>query len=260
MTPSSVRPYLPHLTDPMMGHPSPQSDVYPGDSASVVEDEVHAFPSLHGPPSSIGGGNHSVAAPPPPVDDGTYVFKFRTPSGRTHRFQARKDDFENLREIVSGKLALDPFFAATGEADPLDYVLAYTDSDGDTVLMTTDSDLIDAVEIAKKAHVDRVVLFCQGGRGWENAKPVVEETPAPVPVLVAPAPVASPPPQPQAAPPAEVHVPPQQIEPNLKEKRQATSAAEDLVMGIPKDMVIPASIGFLGAVIVTVFIASRIWK
>ena len=32
-----------------------------------------------------------------PVDDGTYVFKSRTPSGRTHRFQSRHDDVKHLR-------------------------------------------------------------------------------------------------------------------------------------------------------------------
>ena len=97
------------------------------------------------------------------VDDGTYVFKFRTPSNRTHRFQARHDDVENLREIVAGKLESDPFFsvarAASAAADAAsltpdaetldahDFQILYTDTDGDTVLITTDSDVTDEVSL-----------------------------------------------------------------------------------------------------------------
>ncbi|KAJ3511152.1 hypothetical protein NMY22_g15742 [Coprinellus aureogranulatus] len=120
---------------------SPGSEVHPNDSASVVDDDNV---------SSISYSRKRAGGAPIPVDDGTYVFKFRTPSGRTHRFQSRHDDIEHLREIIAGKLAIDPFFTdlktteGSEHPDPNDFLLAYTDADGDTVLMTSDDDVADA--------------------------------------------------------------------------------------------------------------------
>ncbi|CAL1696470.1 unnamed protein product [Somion occarium] len=233
---------------------SPYSEVHPNDSASVVDDErISALEGYTGRDvgPSIVGGNSVVA--PPPVDDGTYVFKFRTPSGRTHRFQSRHDDVEHLRDIVAGKLATDPFFteyevkdASELPPDPIDFQLSYTDADGDIVLITSDSDVTDAVKIARAASQDRVVLFIQGGKGWSS----VEEK--------------------SKAQAAEVAAAAQQeikevekAESTLEEKVQFAPPApvhvheEEKVAGIPKDMLLPASIGALAAVILGVFTISR---
>ncbi|KAJ8586824.1 CBS-domain-containing protein [Rhizopogon salebrosus TDB-379] len=236
---------------------SPQSEVHPNDSASVVDEEHESV--LEGYPRkrkamipTIAGATSSV-----PVDDGTYVFKFRTPSGRTHRFQARHDSVEMLREIVRGKLATDPFFtefagSSTERPDPEDFTLSYTDADGDTVLITSDTDIADAVKIARSAGLDRVVLYIQGGKYWIDAgaekseakaaevnaaakedEKAVEKTET---VVVVPEPVIAP------TPPPRAYTPPQ----------------EELVMGIPKDLLLPASIGVLAVVIVAVFTISRL--
>ena len=221
-----------------------------------------------------GGDAPSVTGiAPAPADDGTYVFKFRTPSGRTHRFQARNDHVENLREIVAGKLATDPFFTqyrvkdeSDLPPDPMDFQLAYTDEDGDIVLITSDTDVSDSVKCARGSGLDRVVLFIQGGRGWqeimaqrsaqqaaelaaakEEAKTPAPPTPAekvePSPTLVSapqqPTPV---PEKVHFAAPHPVHV------------------EEEKVLGIPKDLLLPASIGALAAVILGVFTISRITR
>ncbi|KAF8922305.1 CBS-domain-containing protein [Mucidula mucida] len=171
----------PSLTSLSRLQHSPQSEVHPNDSASVIDDEP--ISALEGYPRQRGGALPSVAAPLP-ADDGTYVFKFRTPSGRTHRFQARHDDVEHLREVVAGKLATDPFFTDfKGEdgdmrPDPIDFQLLYTDEDGDTVLITSDHDVTDAVKIARAAHSDRVVLFVQGGKGWKETESAESEVKA----------------------------------------------------------------------------------
>jgi hypothetical protein len=243
---------------------SPHSEVHPNDSASVVDEEraseLDGFPPLRGADapgaSSIGGAALSQAAVVP-VDDGTYVFKFRTPGGRTHRFQARNDNVENLRDIVAGKLETDPFFTewkpVVEEAprpDPLDFHLQYTDADGDTVVISSDTDVSDAVKIARDARADRVVLLIQGGKGWDEAgasqgeakakeaaeaavKAVkeVEKTEAALPEGVA------------FAPPAKVHNPP--------------TPADD-ILGVPRDLLLPASIGALAVVIIGIFTISRL--
>jgi hypothetical protein len=189
-----------------------------------------------------------------PVDDGTYVFKFRTPSGRTHRFQARHDSVEMLREIVQGKLATDPFFtefagSPAERPDPEDFTLSYTDADGDTVLITSDTDIADAVKIARSAGSDRVVLFIQGGKHWVEAG--AEKSEAKAAEVNAAAKedekavektedVALP--EPVVTPPTQAHTPPQ----------------GELVMGMPKELLLPASIGALTVVIIAVFTISRL--
>jgi hypothetical protein len=189
-----------------------------------------------------------------PVDDGTYVFKFRTPSGNTHRFQARKDNIENLRDIVGGKLTADSFFtelkptnADDSAPDPVDFQLAYTDADGDTVLMTSDSDVTDAVKIARNAGVDRVVLIVQGGRGWAEAGAGKSEIKA---AAVA------------AAAQKEIKEV-ERSEAALRESAPSNPPAPahpsqvDEFFGIPRDLLLPASIGALAVVIVGVFSISR---
>lgn len=234
----STRSYIPQ---------SPHSEVHPNDSASVVDDDhISGLSPRKGAVPSVAG--------PLPVDDGTYVFKFKTPSGRTHRFQSRHDDVEHLREIVMGKLATDPFFTdfkpindSDIRPDPIDFHLSYTDADGDTVLITSDHDVTDAVRIARSTGSDRVVLYVQGGKGWAEAlevakaksveppaeeKKKVEDVDVDIPPVFVP-PVVPPPPP---APPAPRH---------------------EEVMGIPKDLLLPASIGALAVVIIGVFTISR---
>ncbi|ODN80817.1 hypothetical protein L202_02967 [Cryptococcus amylolentus CBS 6039] len=261
---------------------SPISEIMPNDSASAVDDGA----------SDIGGkrgGAASSVAPPLPVDDGTYVFKFKTPSGRTHRFQARYDSFDLLRDIVAGKLVSDPFFAASSAPegtevhlpDPNVFTLHYNDDEGDLVTMTADGDVEDAVRIARNQKTDRVVLVVDGGKVWEAAAKdlggekavealkaaAVEE--APTPVVATPAAAVDPEEAALVAPTANpateptytseksahpVHAP--QYQDHGRTIR--SSDGQELVAGfLPKDMVLPAAIGFLGVVILGVFIAGK---
>ncbi|KAL1411479.1 hypothetical protein Q8F55_002440 [Vanrija albida] len=236
---------------------SPMSEVMPGDSASAVNEVI----------SDIGtkGGLSSVAAPSLPVDDGTYVFKFKTPSGRTHRFQARHDSYELLHDIVYGKLSTDPFFdtpsdASSTAADPSVFTVSYTDDEGDLVQMTADGDVSDAVRIARSHKTDRVVLFIDGGKNWEDAarstggaKAVealkeVETTPKGVDEAEEKL-------EEKTADPAVV---PTYGNPNVKATKVVGPNGEELLFGVlPKDLALPAAIGFLGVVIAGVFVASR---
>ncbi|KAG8953269.1 hypothetical protein FRC04_002679 [Tulasnella sp. 424] len=254
------RDYLHHAVG------SPFSEVHPNDSASAVGEEPL--------PPSFGANLSNVgkSAAPVPVDDGTYVFKIRTPSGRTHRFQARQDDYGILRDIISGKLESDPFFLedqqkeeegypALIKPDPHDYTLSYIDADGDTVVITQDSDVTDAVKVARAGGSDRVVLLIQGGRGWEKAEKDSEAKAKESAVAAAKEVAqvdavllnddAAPTP-----PPVHVHVkaPPAAPEADLP----LGGITETEVFGIPRDLVLPAALGFLGVVIAGVFIATRV--
>ncbi|KAF9014957.1 hypothetical protein BDQ17DRAFT_1340239 [Cyathus striatus] len=227
---------------------SPMSEVHPNDSASVVDDD-HAS-ALESYTRRTGSAL--------PVDDGTYVFKFKTPSGRTHRFQARHDDVEHLREIVAGKLATDPFFTEYEQVDensvrpdPIDFLLSYTDADGDTVLVTSDHDVTDAVRIARQSGVDRVVLFVQGGKGWDEANAEKQKEKS----------------KEESAAAAVA----KQVEADFEKETSSVPTSQpghatpkpspyqsDDIFGIPKDLLLPASIGALAVVILGVFTISKL--
>lgn len=234
---------------------SPPSDLHPNDSASVMDDDDRA--------SALSGFSRKKGVSIPsgpaliPVDDGTYVFKFRTPSGRTHRFQSRHDDVAHLREIIAGKLSTDPFFTefqpeeeGDSHADHNDFHLSYTDADGDTVLITSDDDVTDAVKIARNAGSDRVVLYIQGGKGWKdvNAEKGEEKTKdAPQPTKVE---------EPEVEKSETTVTLPEKQAPPSPSTTVAPPAPEQ-VFGIPKDLLLPASIGALAVVIIGVFTISR---
>jgi len=248
-----------HIPDPLnssfsLSHiqQSPHSEVHPNDSASVADDA-----SAVGYGHKVVGNIPSITGPAVPIDDGTYVFKFRTPSGNTHRFQARKDNIENLRDIVSGKLTVDSFFTEFKPAnaddpvpDALDFQLAYTDADGDTVLMTSDTDVADAVKIARNVGVDRVVLTVQGGRGWAEAGAGKSEAKAAAAAVAAQVEIKEV--EKTEAAPIEA------IQP--KPPTPAPLPLADEIYGIPRDLLLPASVGALAVVIIGVFTISRLTR
>ncbi|EJD04329.1 CBS-domain-containing protein [Fomitiporia mediterranea MF3/22] len=264
----------PPYPDSPMRHLAQTPEVGPNDSASVVDDDHD-----HG----VGGFSGAGVGEPAPVDDGTYVFKFSTPSKRTHRFQARYDDVEHLREIIIGKLQMDPYFTSsttTSSASPAaaaggdgsasaaqatenapkteDFQMYYKDADGDDVYISHSEDLSDAVKIARRAGVDRVVLFLHGGSSWVLPKPAQPE-PTPAPVITA-----TPKGEATIAPASELSasaVP--SVDTKQSETSKTTSAsvpggADDGVLGIPRDLLLPASIGALAVAIIAVFTISRL--
>jgi len=229
---------------------SPHSEVHPDDSASVGDDAS----VLEGHQRKAGLSVPSIVGPVTvPVDDGTYVFKFRTPSGRTHRFQSRHDDVEHLRDIVSGKLSTDPFFVDWVPAnesdirpDPLDFHVSYTDADGDNVVITSDHDVSDAVKIARAAGFDRVVLVVEGVKGWDDVPGKrVEATAVEVPAV-----------SPQEVKEIEKVESSPAIPASVPVAANIQPTSEE-VMGIPKDLLLPASIGALAVVIIGIFTISR---
>ena len=243
----------PYPDSPLRNMQSPE--VGPNDSASVMDDDAASgvsFPPLRRGVSSVGGASVGAA---PPVDDGTYVFKFATPSKRTHRFQARYDDVEHLRDIIIGKLETDPYFSvpegddAANAPKASDFQMYYKDADGDDVYISQGEDMSDAVQSARRIGVDRVQLFLHGGSSWMSIAP--------------PAPVAQEPPAPAPAPASEAHahaVPSVEFTEEAKkpERIPTVPVTSDDVLGIPRDLLLPASIGALAVAIIAVFTISRL--
>ncbi|PLW30653.1 hypothetical protein PCASD_15148 [Puccinia coronata f. sp. avenae] len=263
---SEAAPHTPlnrskHGQDPHhAGLETPGSELAPNDSASVVQEDYESALAGRSGIQSVGSSQHFAGMAPLDFDDGTYLFKFIAPSGSAHRFQARYDSYEFVREIIVGKLSSDPFIAedstsspssSSVKPDPHDFQLAYLDDENDLVLMTADRDVSDAVAQAKKQRKDRVVLHLRGGKTWGDSDLSRKKAD-------------------QHSTRLRAVTEAQEIE--LDEKAEHSSqlsrsrpARKSLpphlpdqpVAGIPKEMILPAAIGFLGFVILGVFLASK---
>lgn len=269
------------------------SDVHPNDSASAVGDGARGT-ATEDAVSGVGLPSAAAAAAAE-VDDGTYLFKFVTPSGRTHRFQARYDSFETIREIVCIKLSGDPFFdapspkantasneeggaaaAPISPPDPNDFSLAYTDDDDDLVLMTADGDVSDAVKVVRKQGKDRVVLLLQGGKGWEEASERLGygSGAAAANGTSATAMMSNKKKQQREAIDAQLQSVEEEEEreneaevggatkdsdtPARKPKAKKAKDDEELLFGVlPKDLALPAAVGFLGVAVLAAVALTR---
>lgn len=244
---------------------TPGSELFPNDSASALGNGDDGQSDVGGrkrlPPSSVGQSN--IAPIEQIVDDGTYLFKFVAPGGTTHRFQARYDSHEFVTEIVGGKLASDPFFSnnTTSETgvvlDPTDFKMSYLDDDGDMVLMTADRDVEDAVSTARKQGKDRVVIHLTSGSGWEDElirrNQTLKEKSKNLKVSSLGAV------DEEGDDHDEAQVEKREA---VVEKKKSGSVKkggdEELVLGfLKKEHLLPASIGFLGVVIIGVFAISK---
>ncbi|KAI7871562.1 hypothetical protein BDF14DRAFT_1718763 [Spinellus fusiger] len=97
--------------------------------------------------------------------DGTFSFKF-TYGSRTHRFRCNPTQFSVFKKIIRDKIAAEHLSLSQSyvSIDKYDYEedclgVSYLDDDGDQVLMTNDTDLIDAVEMTQKMNRESVRLF-----------------------------------------------------------------------------------------------------
>ena len=194
-------------------------------------------------------------------DDAPFPFKFKAPSGRVHRVQvAASAGMEELVSNVTAKLGGE-VEAVGGEATvedgklaPSGYALSYLDYEGDTVSITTDQDLLDAITLARRTHRDKVDLFVH-----DPEKPPMSATVDPQPALAKPL---TPPPSTLKS--RRRHLEneddEEEVETPMKKERKPNSQPkqpEQLVAGVPNELLLPGAIATLAVVIVVVFTLSR---
>ncbi|KAI9843309.1 MAG: hypothetical protein M1838_002696 [Thelocarpon superellum] len=195
------------------------------------------------------------------AEDTPFPFKFKAPSGRVHRLQVVAS--AGMAELIANVTAkLGPEVSAVGgEATVEDgrlgksgYALSYLDNEGDTVSITTDRDLVDAMTLARQSRRDKVDLFVH-----HPAKP-------PVAATVDPHPVISKPPTPPASTVRdrrrqllEDEEEDEEDEPLGRGRKHAGSfaAKQEMIAGVPNDLLLPGAIAGLAVVIVSVFAISR---
>jgi hypothetical protein len=229
--------------------------VMPHDSASHRGDDTHSeiLPSLESPVET----------------EAPFPFKFKAPSGRVHRIQILASS--GLTELVShvtAKLGGETE-AVGGEATVEEgkmgtagYALSYMDNEGDTVSITTDQDLIDAILLAKQGKRDKVDLF------------VHDPSQPPIPVTVEPHPQLAKPPTPPESTLKEVL--PKEVEEDDEDEEEEVPVPKTIrskrapavqqhkqqeqpqvIAGVPNDLLLPGAIVTLAVVIVGVFAISR---
>ena len=219
--------------------------VLPNDSASH-----HGDSPSH---SAVGG------APPIPLEDIPFPFKFKAPSGRVHRLQVTASaGIEELISSVTAKLGSEvdsiggsPTFE-NGKISKGGFALSYLDNEGDTVSITTNDDLLEAIGLSRHAHREKVDLFVH-----DPEKPPLAAEVNPQPALVKP------------------HTPPESVlrerkqffddddeedaKPRSRGRNQPPTFAEqpEVIPGVPNDLLLPGAIGVLAVVIVGVFVLGR---
>ena len=245
----SHRPHTPgrSLVSPELSRPFPErvDSVQPGDSASHNGDESPT-------------DDHEV--PSSSMEDSPFPFKFKAPSGRVHRLQVvASAGMAELITNVTAKLGGEvnaiggEAFAEEGRLGKSGYALSYLDNEGDTVSITTDQDLLDAITLSRRNHLEKVDLFVH-----DPEKPPIPATVEPHPALT----------KPLTPPPSELKSRRRLVEdedelatPVKKERRPAPTTQakqpEQLVAGVPNELLLPGAIVTLAVVIVGVFAFSR---
>lgn len=220
--------------------------VMPNESASHHGDEDH---------SEIA----APVSPTIPIEDTPFPFKFKAPSGRVHRLQViAAAGMEELITNVTAKLGAEvdtvggEAHVEGGKLGKAGFALSYMDNEGDTVSITTDQDLLDAITLARQSSRDKVDLF------------VHDPSQPPLPATVEPRPdLSKPPTPPESTLKKEVEADTDSGEDaprkRSRDRTQATvpTKEEQLITGVPNDLLLPGAIVTLAVVIVGVFAVSR---
>ncbi|KAH0556870.1 hypothetical protein GP486_005340 [Trichoglossum hirsutum] len=191
-------------------------------------------------------------------EDTPFPFKFKAPSGRVHRLQVLPSSglaavIANVTEKLGSEIE-----AVGGEATFIDgklgksgYALSYLDDEGDTVSITTDRDLLDAITLARHGGREKVDLFVH-----DREKPPASVTLNPQPALAPAAEAMG-----ERKKPASEDGEGEGEEEPVKRVRNVASPAqarqEELVPGVPNELLLPGAIVTLAVVIVAVFALSR---
>ncbi|KAI1614560.1 hypothetical protein EDD36DRAFT_436367 [Exophiala viscosa] len=220
--------------------------VFPQDSASHRgDDQSEIIPAQEAP------------------EDVPFPFKFKAPNGRVHRIQiVASHGIAELVDSVTAKLGAETE-AVGGEASiengklgKTGYALSYMDNEGDTVSITTDQDLLDAILLARQGKRDKVDLFVH-----DPAQPPIVATIDPRPQLskppTPPASVLREPATPEADSEEEEAPPPKTKSKKFPGISTPSKDEEQIIAGVPNDLLLPGAIVTLAVVIVGVFAISR---
>ncbi|KAM3566834.1 hypothetical protein ARSEF4850_000139 [Beauveria asiatica] len=222
--------------------------VAPGDSASHV------------------GSHHDVEIPPADVP---FPFKFKAPSNRVHRLQVvASQGIEAFVAAVASKLGNEVESiggvptAEDGKLGNTGFAVSYMDDEGDTVSITTDNDLLEAILLARQGRRDKVELFVHD----PEKPPVAPVAPVETPVIATP-PTSTAPvvrerrraydDEDEDEDDEDDEDGPAPVRRSRRNRNATAPVQEQIIAGVPNDLLLPGAIVTLAVVIVGVFTIAR---
>ncbi|KAK9458731.1 uncharacterized protein V1516DRAFT_708962 [Lipomyces oligophaga] len=221
-------------------------DVVPMDSISHFADESTTTPVTQ----SVVGRQ----------EDPSVTFKFKAPNGRTHRIQHDPEEgYAALREVIASKLGSE--ISKVGGLTAPGFAISYLDDDGDAIVVATDEDLTEAINLARQVGTNRVNAFIH----HPDKQVEIPSTSASVISSVLTAPVAAVPVEPS---PLKREM---ALESEIEEDTQVKVAprqyghppkpdAAEAIPGVPNELLLPGALVTLAASILVVFTLSRLSK
>jgi hypothetical protein len=239
------------VTSPLPGHAPTYTglgyaEITPGDSISVV-DNTSTVSSHH---------------------NGTFSFKFNY-GNKTHRFRHDGSNFKSLKEVIQQKIMVEhlslsqSYVNVQGENEEEDWLtIAYLDDEDDQVLMTSDADLADSIQLARKSGLDRVRLFVHDAVAEAVAKDKEEKKEMNQSYALEQIPASQPTTEGYKMDVSSVETSKENLQELSEEEEEEVKKKRDISseynLPIPQEMLLPAAITFLGVVILGVFTISKL--
>ncbi|KAF4961631.1 hypothetical protein FSARC_10121 [Fusarium sarcochroum] len=247
------------LTSPDMVRERIGDSVAPGDSASHVGIDSPTASHL---PDVL---EHQLPEELP------FPFKFKAPSGRVHRLKiTATDGIEVFVGAIASKLGAEA--ESIGGVPVVDdgkivgagFAMSFLDDEGDSISITADHDLLEAVILARQAHHDKVDLFVH-----DPEKPPISATVEPrAPVTPSISTNTGlqerrkwwPDEEDEEEDGSEEE---KETAPTVRRPRKGRAAPayeppEQLIAGVPNELILPGAIVTLAVAIVGVFTLSRL--
>lgn len=248
--------HAPHTPDHRSGMISPE--LHRPDMAERLDSLMPGDSASHHGAHDIDEHSAFIGA----VEDTPFTFKFKAPNGRVHRLAVTASaGLQDLINVVADKLGSEvdavggiPTFE-DGKMGHAGFALSYLDNEGDTVSITTDHDLLEAISLARSGRRDKVDLFVH-----DPTKPAIPPTTEPQPQLARP----PTPPESQIKQRRRLEDDEEESSPTTERRRERKSASaqepkqqDQLVPGVPNELLLPGALVVLGAVIVITFAVGR---
>ena len=225
-TPMSPPPMHQRIESGEAPHLNPliSDSLLPNDSASIT--------AVHDTLDDAASQSPLLAAV---TKDESFVFKFKSPAGRVHRLRFDVSlGLQDFRNVMGDKLTGEEKSLIGGPiAEETGFGVSFIDDEGDIVSILSIDDLSESITIAKRQGKDKVDLYIH----HPNSPPSIES-----PSTVS----------------ASKEVVPEAAEKGLDIADQMDATPKETIGGVPNELLLPGAIVVLAAVIVGVFLATRV--
>lgn len=207
-----------------------------------------------------------------------FNFKFKAPSGRVHRISVSPGDgLISLRHEIAYKIKPEEVEALGGAGEMEDgklitpgFAISYLDDEGDVIAILSDRDLIDAIRLQRELGNIKADLYVHHPDEHINVQPTGPPPPSlPVEDVSSPTPAAAN--TRRGLPPRRgrqlrltmdgedgaAHSDDESPVPARRRRAKPNRDDDNLIPGVPNELILPGAIAALAASILVVFVLSR---